>query len=118
MGQSQEVNEASVRQRQASPKSPLHRCLMPYDYVAPVGFVKLIRPGVERSLGRKKAVDLFMRFQGKAQAVCGRCGASSALTIWTAADVRRYQKTVSPLDNRNIAVGTRQYAVFHKVVHS
>ncbi len=91
MRQSQETNDSSANQRQPSPGARLHRCLMPFDYTAPKGFVKLIRPGIERSPGRKKALDLFLRLQSQASVICGKCGASSALTIWTAADVKRYQ---------------------------
>jgi len=61
-------------------------------------------------LGRRKAVDFFLRFQGKARMICGRCESSWALTIWTAADVRRYLKTVSPFDNDEVI--QRAYRAF------
>ena len=52
----------------------------------------------------------FLRFQSQARVICGRCESSWALNIWTAADVRRYLKSVSSFDIDDII--QRNYRAF------
>jgi hypothetical protein len=58
----------------AYPQPDLHGGLLPYGLYVPRGFLKLIRPAVERWMSVKLAVEMTLKAQQEGRIICWKCG--------------------------------------------